>query len=260
MPMKKETKDVLLVAAIGFAAMFALPVAYRVWIHYNPPPERKPLLVMLNEASGARRVVLLEMPTDKWTDSDKRLAPDVLEWLERHGEVILPWEWTDVAKKKDWKGYCGSWRRIIKEQLTELTKLIEWKSDVVGDASDKARMARKRIADAMNLKKRVDDEWLPLAEKHERERDDARAAMEELSKVREGISAALVEIAAAEKAGHSVDGLPKDFAKRLLVSIATAYKYHVPKSEMLPRWLPNRVRNWFSMHGGAAASSLRRRA
>ena len=45
--MKKEKKDMLWVVVIGFAVMFALPAAYRVWIHYNPPPQRRPLSVFL---------------------------------------------------------------------------------------------------------------------------------------------------------------------------------------------------------------------
>lgn len=310
--MKKETKDVLRVVIIGFSVMFALPAAYRVWIHYNPPPVRKPLLVVLQEAGGVRKEALLETPVDKWTESDLKLAPEVREWLEKHADVILPWEWTDVAKKKDWNGYCGSWRRIFEEQFAVLGKFAELKSDVMGDASDQARIERKIIANAMvdmtnllavvsdaiptktneypvvltvneitpgrfwgwnqrrrevrlddydavrkyagDLKKRINDEWLPKAEAHERERDEAKAAMDELAKTKEGISKALEKISAAEKSGSFPDGLSKDSAKRLLEAIAVAYRHRPSDRRKPPKWLPSKVRNWFSLHDDAMSA------
>ncbi len=140
--MKKENRDIVRILFIALVAMFALPAAYRVWLHYNPQPERKPFAEMLREAGGLRRETLLTTPLDRWSARDATLAPDVREWLVNHAEVILPWEWAEEAKKKDWKGYCKLWERIVEEQISALDSLIAYKSSVIGDTADKARIER----------------------------------------------------------------------------------------------------------------------
>ena len=141
--MKKETKDILRILAIGFAVMSALPVAYRIWAHYNPPPQRRPFSDVLREAGGNRRETLLAMPPDKWLESDRKLAPDIHDWLMAHSDVILPWEWSEEARKKDWQGYCDSWRRIIDEKSDVLEELVDKKTADMEDAAASATMERR---------------------------------------------------------------------------------------------------------------------
>ena len=224
--MKKETKDMLWVAIIGFAVMFALPAAYRVWVHYNPPPQRKPISVMLHEAGGVRRETLLETPTDKWTEADEKLAPDIYEWLSAHADVILPWEMSEEARKKDWKGYCKSWRLIVEELSNKLEKFASRRSDDAKEAAD------------------------------EHARDAVKADVAELSGARDGLADVLGEIDADEKRGYATGGLSKSATNRLLVAIAAAYKHRDAGKRRLPKWLPNRVRNWLSMNVGGSACPL----
>ena len=224
--MKKETKDILWVVIIGFAVMFALPAAYRVWIHYNPPPERKPLSAVLHEAGGARREALLATPTDKWTEADERLAPDIHEWLAAHADVILPWEMSEEARKKDWKGYCKSWRRIVEELSGRLERSASRRSDDEKDAAD------------------------------EHARDAAKADVAELSGAKGGLAEVLGEIDACEKRGYAPGGLSKGTTNRLLEAIAVAYKHRDAGRRRLPKWLPGRVRNWLGMDAACSSGPL----
>ena len=246
-PMKKEAKDMLWVLAIGLAVMFALPIAYRVWVHYNPPPPRRPIADVLHDAGGVRREMLLNTPTDKWKESDESLAPDIRDWLAAHADVILPWEWSDEARKKDWKGYCASWRRILEEQSARLEKLVSRKADDMDEAAEKASKERKIAADGMAGATNA----LASAVAHERVRDEAKAAVDELTKAKDGVASALGEIAAAQGRGYAAGGVAKGVAQRLIESIAVVYKYRADEKRRLPKWLPARVRKWLSAHGGA---------
>lgn len=216
--MKKDKKDILLVAVVGFAVMFALPAAYRVWIHYNPPPQRKPISDVLHEADGVRREALLMTPADKWIATDEKFAPDVREWLADHAEVILPWEWSEEARKKDWKGYCGSWRRIVEELSDRLERIASRRSDDAKDAAD------------------------------DQAKEVAKADVAELSGARCGLADVLVEIDAAEKRGYAPGGLSKNATKRLVESISVAYRHRAAGKRKLPKWLPDRVKKWLSMN------------
>lgn len=246
-PMKKEAKDLLWVLTIGLAVMFALPIAYRVWVHYNPPPPRRPIADVLQDAGGVRRETLLNTPTDKWNESDKSLAPDIRDWLAAHADVILPWEWSDEARKKDWKGYCDSWRRILEEQFARLEKLISKKSDDMDEAGEKASKERKIAADGMADATNA----LASAVAHEKERDEAKVAVDELTKAKDGIASALGEIAAAQGRGYAAGGVAKKVVQSLIDSIALVYKYRADEKRPLPKWLPARVRKWLSAHVGA---------
>ena len=246
-PMKKEAKDLLWVLVIGLVVMFALPIAYRVWVHYNPPPPRKPISEVLHDAGGVRREMLLNTPTDKWNESDKSLAPDIRDWLAAHADVILPWEWSDEARKKDWKGYCDSWRRILEEQSARLEKLISRKTDDMEEAAKMAGKERKIAADGMAGATNA----LASAEAHERERDEAKAAVDELTKAKDGVASSLGEIAAAQSRGYAAGGVAKGVVQSLIESIAVVYRYRADEKRRLPKWLPDRVRKWLSAHGGA---------
>ena len=245
--MKKSTRDLVCVLAIGLAAMFALPVAYRVWIHYNPPPETRTFSDVLREAGGVRREVLLTMPLEKWSKADAKLAPDVREWLSARADVILPWEWSDEARKKDWKGYCDAWQRVVREQTDALDDIVDKKTGVMEDAADAAQKMRKMAAE--NTEQSTN--FLATAESHERTRDQAQSDIADLTKAKDGLAAAHDEIAAAAGKGYAA-GWPEngDVPKRLLESIAAVYRHRMPGRRNLPRWLPRKVRKWLGMSGG----------
>ena len=98
--------------------MLALPLAYRIWIHFNPPEEKPApsLAQFLEEARGERCVNLLAKPPAKWTDAEASAEPEIYNWLMEHDKDIQPWEWTHEARRKDPDGYAKGWLRIWKEQ------------------------------------------------------------------------------------------------------------------------------------------------
>jgi len=108
--------------AVSFAIMMALPAGYRVWRIWNPEPEqpRQTLTQVLAEAAANNAVRLLRTPVAQWTEYDKKSEPQVFGWLEAHGQTVLPWEWTDEARRKDPDGYRKLWLGIFKEQASEL--------------------------------------------------------------------------------------------------------------------------------------------
>ena len=108
----------LRLGGVAFLLMLAVPLAYRVVIHFWPPEEkpRQTLTEFLEEAQTARCVKLLTTPTAKWTDAEVKLEPEIYAWLKEQGNEILPWEWTEEARRKDPKGYVKCWRRVWKER------------------------------------------------------------------------------------------------------------------------------------------------
>ena len=248
--MKKSTRDIVCILVIGLAAMFALPAAYRVWIHYNPPPERKPFSDVLREAGGIRREALLAIPLDKWSEADVKLAPDIREWLAARSDVILPWEWSEEARKKDWKGYCDSWRRVLDDQSDALEELVDKKTSMMEGAADKAQELRKAVAEGQEQATNS----LATAEALERERDKTKADIADLTKAREGVLESTDRVAAARKAGY-MPGKPTDgLFKSLQESISAEYRHRLPRRK-LPKWLPGKVRKWFSMSAGRSESA-----
>ena len=250
--MKKSTRDVVCVLAIGLAAMFALPVAYRVWIHYNPPTESRSFSDVLREAGGIRREALLTTPLEKWSEADAKLAPDIREWLAARSDVILPWEWSDEARKKDWKGYCDAWQRVVGEQSDALDDVIDKKTGVMEEAADMAQKMRKAAAGGAEQCTNL----LAAAESQDRTRDQAKADIADLSKARDGLAAAHEEIAEAAVRGYAADWPESAVRRRLLEAIAAAYRYRMPGRRNLPRWLLRRVRKWFGAYGGGVSRRL----
>lgn len=250
--MKKSTRDFVCMLVVGLATMFTLPVAYRVWIHYNPQPESRSLSDVLREADGVRRETLLTTPLEKWTEADAKLAPDVREWLAARANVILPWEWSDEARKKDWKGYCEAWRRIVCEQSDALADVIDERTGEMEDAADAARRMRQAAASGAEQQ---GTNFIAAVESHERARDQAKAAIADLSGAKDGLAAARDEIAAAADRGYSAGWPGSAVRKSLLEAVAAAYRHRMPGRRNLPRWLPRRVRRWL---GAAVGLNVRR--
>lgn len=124
--MKKETKEVARVLCIAVAVMTAVPVAYRVFVHFWPPEERprQSAMQFISWAAAESSMKLLAKPVAKWTESDAKAEPEVYAWLQGQGSEILPWEWTDEARQKDPKGYAKCWRRIWSERRLHCESLL----------------------------------------------------------------------------------------------------------------------------------------
>ena len=124
--MKKETKEIARLLSIAVLVMLAVPLAYRVYIYFWPPDtEPRPTLEQfLEEAKSERCLKLLVKPIAKWTDADVKSEPEISAWLKGQGNEILPWDWTEEARRKDPKGYAKCWQRIWKERKSLCEKLL----------------------------------------------------------------------------------------------------------------------------------------
>ena len=116
--MKKETRELLRPLSIALMVMAAVPLAYRVYIHYWPQEanQRPTLAQFLEQAQMASCMELLTKPVGKWSDAEVKSEPEIYAWLKEQGNEILPWEWTEEARRKDPKGYAKCWGRIWKER------------------------------------------------------------------------------------------------------------------------------------------------
>ena len=124
--MKKETKELVRTLGIALVVMMVVPLAYRVWI-YIWPPEEKPhptLAEFFKEAESAHSIKLLTKPISKWSDDEAKLEPEIYAWLKDQGNEILPWEWTEEARRKDPRGYAKCWQRIWEARKSHCEKLL----------------------------------------------------------------------------------------------------------------------------------------
>ena len=124
--MKKKTKEFARLFGIALIVMLAVPLAYRICIYFWPPDEkpRQTLTQFVEEAKSERSAKLLTKPIAKWTDAETKLEPEIYAWLKEQGNEILPWEWTEEARRKDPKGYAKCWRRIWKERKSNCENLL----------------------------------------------------------------------------------------------------------------------------------------
>ena len=131
--MKREKKGLVGGLIIAFAVMMLVPLGYRVWIHFNPPTPRPAfsLSKYLSEAKDVSIPQLLVKPLSKWSDADRKRAPEIVIWLEAKDKTILPWEWTDEARRKKPEEYFKTWEDILEEldaQLEDVSKGVSWSS------------------------------------------------------------------------------------------------------------------------------------
>ena len=124
--MKKETKECIRVFGIALAVMIAAPLAYRLCIHIWPPKEKphRSLEQFFKEAEAAHSLELLATPVAKWTEADTKAEPEIYAWLKEQGNEILPWEWTEEARRKDPKGYAKCWRRVWEGRKTHGGQIV----------------------------------------------------------------------------------------------------------------------------------------
>ena len=112
--MKKDTKELVRTLGIALVVMMVVPLAYRICIYVWPPEEkpRQTLTEFFKEAESARCIKLLTKPISKWSDDEAKSEPEIYAWLKDQGDEILPWEWTEEARRKDPKRHAKCWRRI----------------------------------------------------------------------------------------------------------------------------------------------------
>ena len=124
--MKEEAKELVRTLGIALVAMMAVPLAYRVCVYFWPPEEkpRQTLTQFLEEAQRERCMGLLTKPVEKWSDAEAKLEPEIYSWLKEQGSEILPWEWTEEARRKDPKGHAKCWQRIWKERSAHCERLL----------------------------------------------------------------------------------------------------------------------------------------
>ena len=124
--MKKETKELVRTLGIALAVMMVVPLAYRVYIYIWPPEEkpRQTLADFFKEAESAHSIKMLTKPISKWSDDEAKVEPEIYAWLKDQGNEILPWEWTEEARRKDPKGYAKCWRRIWEARKSHCEKLL----------------------------------------------------------------------------------------------------------------------------------------
>jgi hypothetical protein len=124
--MKKETKEFVRLIGIAVLVMLVVPIAYRVCVYFWPPDTqpRPTLDQFVEEAKSERCLKLLAKPIAKWTETDVKSEPEIYAWLKGQGNEILPWDWTDEARRKDPKGYVKCWQRIWKARKSHCAKLF----------------------------------------------------------------------------------------------------------------------------------------
>ena len=124
--MKKETKDIVRIISIAVLVMLVVPLAYRVCIYFWPPDThpRQTLEQFVEKAKNEHCLKLLAKPIAKWPETDVKSEPEVYTWLKGQGNEILPWDWTEEARRKDPKGYAKCWQRIWKERKSLCEKLL----------------------------------------------------------------------------------------------------------------------------------------
>lgn len=131
--MKKETKELVRLFGIAVAVMLAVALVYRICIYFWPPDKgsNQSLARFLEEVQSASCVQLITKPVGKWSDAEAQSEPDIYAWLKEQGNEILPWEWTEEARRKGQKGYAKCWRLIWDRRKSHCEKLLAyWRKEV----------------------------------------------------------------------------------------------------------------------------------
>ena len=127
--MKRNRKELLVSCGIALLLMLVVPGAFRVWMAFNPQPVAPGTPVSsLRDATSSletgRAMLLLRKPIDAWTTPERDGEPGLFTWLGTHAKMVLPWEWSSVARKKDPDGYCRLWRKLLEEQHDDLDRSL----------------------------------------------------------------------------------------------------------------------------------------
>ena len=125
--MKRNRKELLVSCGIALVLMLVVPGVFRVWMTFSPQPVvPKSPASSLREATSSleagRAMLLLRKPIDAWTEREREGEPALFAWLGAHAKIVLPWEWSAAARKKDATGYQRLWRNLLEEQGDELDR------------------------------------------------------------------------------------------------------------------------------------------
>ena len=139
--MKKETRELAGMFGAALVVVIALALAYRVVVRLWPPAEtqHQTLAQFLEEAQRASCARMLVKPAANWSEAEVKLEPEIYAWLKEQDNEILPWEWTDEARRKDQKGYAKCWHRIWKEQKAACERML------AGEQKESKRLDRELL-------------------------------------------------------------------------------------------------------------------
>ena len=127
--MKRNRKELLVSCGIALLLMLVVPGVFRVWMMFTPQPvEPETAAASLREATSSlevgRTMLLLRKPIDAWTAHEREVEPGLFAWLGAHAKVLLPWEWSAAARKKDLEGYRKLWQSLLDEQHDDLDRSL----------------------------------------------------------------------------------------------------------------------------------------
>ena len=127
--MKRNRKELLVSCGIALLLMLAVPGVFRVWMAFNPQPvvpesSAPSLLDATSSLEAGRALLLLRKPIDAWTAHEREAEPGLFAWLGAHAKIVLPWEWSAAARKKDAAGYQRLWRNLLEEQCDDLDRSL----------------------------------------------------------------------------------------------------------------------------------------
>ena len=114
---------------IALLLMLVVPGVFRVWMAFNPQPvapetPAASLLEATSSLEAGRAMLLLRKPIDAWTAREREVEPGLFAWLGAHAKMVLPWEWSAAARKKNPEGYRKLWQSLLDEQRDDLDRSL----------------------------------------------------------------------------------------------------------------------------------------
>jgi len=127
--MQRNRKELLVSCGIALLLMLVVPGVFRVWMAFNPQPaEPETPAASLRDATSSleagRAMLLLRKPIDAWTAHERDSEPGLFAWLGAHAKILLPWEWSAAARKKNPEGYRKLWQSLLDEKHDDLDRSL----------------------------------------------------------------------------------------------------------------------------------------
>lgn len=156
--MERGRREILKVTALCFCAMLLLPAAYRLWLRSHPESARPRATFSeyVAKAVESRLLVRLKTPVSKWTDEDRAQEPQVFAWLETQAKVVLPWEWSEAARRKDPSGYRAAWADIFRAREKAVAARLRTVRKDLEKAVREVRIAETLHAHGTNELRRIE--------------------------------------------------------------------------------------------------------
>ena len=114
------------ILGVAPTVMLLVSLAYRVGVRFWPPDAkpRQTHAQSFEESKNAYGMKLLTKPVTKWSEVEAKSEPEIHAWLKEQSNEILPWEWSEEARRKDPKGYAKCWRRIWKGRKSYCEEIL----------------------------------------------------------------------------------------------------------------------------------------